>query len=89
VKKETNLENHHTAFIQDFDQFLQQQLDSIKKASKTLPEVKQFTFFIDGGLDLLKLEKCYTLTLFYMAQVYTQLGKNDKAVHYCAMTMKR
>ena len=36
-----------------------------------------------------KLEKNYTLTLFYMAQVYTKLNNTDKAVHFCAATMKR
>jgi len=89
VKQDPNIENHHTSFIQDFDAFLQQQLDSIKKASKLLPEVSQFTFYVDGGLDLTKLEKNYTLTLFYMAQVYTKLNKNELAVNYCALTMQR
>ena len=36
-----------------------------------------------------KLEKNHTLTLFYMAQVYTKMGENEKAVQNCADTMKR
>jgi hypothetical protein len=39
-----------------------------------MPGVSSFAFHIDGGLDMAKFEKNYTLTLFYMAQVYTKLG---------------
>jgi len=48
-----------------------------------------FQFYIDGGVDKTRVEKNYTLTLFYMAQVYTKLEKNEKAVTYCAQTVKR
>ena len=48
-----------------------------------------FSFHIDGGIDKLKLERNYTLTLFYMAQVFTKLKKNEKAVSYWALTLKR
>ncbi len=29
------------------------------------------------------------MTLFYMAQVYTKLAQNEKAIMFCAETMKR
>lgn len=61
---------------------------SSKKATG-LPQTQDFAFFIDGGLDNVKLEKIHTLTLFFLAQVYTKLGQHTRAVGYCAETMKR
>ena len=49
----------------------------------------QHVFYINGVIDFKLIETNYTLTLFYMAQVYTKLKHNDKAVTYWAQTMKR
>jgi hypothetical protein len=54
-----------------------------------LPCPQDFAFYINGGLDRAKLERNYTFTLFYLAQVYTKMGLNEKAVEFCAATMKR
>ena len=42
----------------------------------------QHVFYINGVIDFKLIETNYTLTLFYMAQVYTKLKHNDKAVTY-------
>lgn len=44
---------------------------------------------VAGGLDKSRIERNYTLTLFYLAQVYTKLNKTELAVQNCAETMKR
>jgi len=44
---------------------------------------------VAGASDKGKIEKNYTLTLFYLAQVYTKIGNTDLAVQNCADTMKR
>eukprot|EP00347_Sterkiella_histriomuscorum_P007379 403349164 len=62
---------------------------SIAQSKQGNPVTQDFSFYINGGIDKARMEKNYTLTLFYMAQVYTKLGQNDKAVQFCADTMKR
>mmetsp|Transcript_28882 Transcript_28882/g.51478 ORF Transcript_28882/g.51478 Transcript_28882/m.51478 type:complete len:551 (-) Transcript_28882:130-1782(-) len=49
----------------------------------------KFNFVIDGGLNGRKVEQNYTLTLFYLAQAYSKLGKKDEAAWYCVLTMSR
>ena len=48
-----------------------------------------FSFYINSGLDLKKLETMYTQTLFILAQVYSKLENVEQGMNYCALTMKR
>ena len=73
----------------DMDLYLLNQIEAENTKMNSAPSTQNFAFFISGGLDKVKLEKNYTLTLFYMAQVYTKQGQNEKAVHFCGLTMKR
>lgn len=57
-------------------------LRNCKTDNRTSQARDSFSFFIDGGIDKTRVERNYTLTLFYMAQVYTRLQKNEKAVTY-------
>jgi len=49
----------------------------------------QFRFYHQGGLNLNRMEKSYTLTLFYMAQAYAKISMKFKAAQYCGWTLKR
>lgn len=44
---------------------------------------------IESGKGDLALEKLHTLTLYYLAQVYGNLGDLPKSAHYCHLTLKR
>lgn len=48
-----------------------------------------FNFFIDGGIDCATLDKNYTQTLFYFAQVFAKLNFKKKGIYYCCQTLKR
>ena len=55
--------------------------------SKSFPQLlilghSSHSFYINGGIDKVKVERNYTLTIFYLAQVYAKLEKNEKAVNY-------
>jgi hypothetical protein len=69
----------------NFNNFLQ---NCCKNLEKTYSN-DSFNFFIDGGLNKVSLEQNYTLTIFYIAQAYTKLGYKNKAIKYCAITLKR
>ena len=69
----------------NFNQFLN---NCCKNNDKTYSN-DTFNFFIDGGLNKISLEQNYTLTIFYIAQAYTKLGYKNKAIKYCAITLKR
>ncbi|CDW81364.1 kif1-binding protein homolog [Stylonychia lemnae] len=85
---ENTTQAHNTSLLNDFDQYLLSQIEQ-SQSKQGVPLTQDFAFYINGGIDKSKLEKNYTLTLFYMAQVYTKLGQNEKAVQFCADTMKR
>jgi KIF-1 binding protein C terminal. len=48
-----------------------------------------FRSYYQGGINIHKCEKNYTLTLFYMAQAYTKANLKFKAAQYCGATLKR
>ena len=62
---------HNTSILNDFDQYLLSQLEQGRAGT---PVSSDFGFYINGGIDKSRLEKSYTMTLFYMAQVYTKLA---------------
>jgi hypothetical protein len=64
-------------------------LRGCKTNNKVSSSDEVFRFYIDGGFDTVHLEHNHTQTLFYLAQIYTSLKQNEKAIEYCAMTMKR
>ena len=49
----------------------------------------QFRPYHQGGININKCEKSYTLTIFYMAQAYAKIGMKFKAAQYCGWTLKR
>lgn len=49
----------------------------------------RFTSYLEGGLNILRFEKNFTLTIFYMAQAYTKANLKYKAAEYCGDTLKR
>lgn len=49
----------------------------------------KFRFYHQGGINITRCEKSYTLTLFYMAQAYAKVGMKFKAAQYCGWTLKR
>ena len=58
-------------------------------SANEIPRKESFGFYIDGGVDKETLEKNYTLTMFYLAQVYAKLGEKEKGASYCAITLRR
>lgn len=86
--KEGNLTNN-------FKVFLNQKKNESDKENESnnseLPEEgkTEFAFYIDGGLNFKELEHHYTLSAFFLTQAYTHTHQKDKAVTYCALTMKR
>jgi tetratricopeptide (TPR) repeat protein len=50
---------------------------------------KQFTFYINQGLDLKELETKYTTSLFILAQVHSKLNNVEQGMKYCGLTLKR
>jgi hypothetical protein len=48
-----------------------------------------FSFYINSGLDLKKLEAKYTTTLFVLAQIHSKLGNVEQGMTFCGMCMKR
>jgi len=49
----------------------------------------KFQFYYQGGINISRCEKSYTLTLFYMAQAYAKIALKFKAAQYCGWTLKR
>lgn len=77
--------------LNNFDMYLLKQSKgktSSDDKSKNIEDA-HFSFYINSGLDLKKLEQKYTQTLFIMAQVYSKLGNVEQGMNYCALTMKR
>jgi tetratricopeptide (TPR) repeat protein len=66
--------------MRNFDLFL---------LKKSKGEHENFSFYINSGLDLKKLEQKYTTTLFILAQVYSKMGNIDDGMKYCGITMQR
>jgi len=66
--------------MKNFDLFL---------LKKSKGEQENFSFYINSGLDLKKLEQKYTTTLFILAQVYSKLNNIDEGMKYCGITMQR
>ena len=53
---------------------------------------KPFTGVNDGAVDYKRVENfenTYTLTLYYLAQVYTKMGETEKSAKYCHVTLSR
>lgn len=50
---------------------------------------KDFTFYINSGLDLNLMNTKHTTTLFILAQVHSKLNNIDEGIKYCGLTMKR
>lgn len=60
------------------------------KQSRPVTDTKQrFRFYYQGGINISRCEKSYTLTLFYMAQAYAKVNLKFKAAQYCGWTLKR
>lgn len=60
------------SILNNFDLYLLKQSKG-KAESDEKGEDAHFSFYINSGLDLKKLESKYTTTLFIMAQVYSKL----------------
>ena len=72
----------------EINNILRNFLRGSKTNNKVSAATEEFWFYIDGGLDTIHLERNYTQTVFYLAQVYSSLKENTKAIHYCIDTMK-
>lgn len=70
----------------NFDMYLLKQSSTKQDADK---KSIHFSFYINQGLDLQKLESRYTTTLFVMAQVHSKLNNVEEGMQYCGETMKR
>jgi hypothetical protein len=53
------------------------------------PQSTSFTFFLNGGVNKNRMEKQYTMTIFYLGQAYTQMNKIEQGVSYLSKTMLR
>ena len=62
--------------MNNFDLFLLKQ----SKSSKNEKADTNFSFYINHGLDLNKLENKYTTTLFVMAQVHSKLNNVEEGM---------
>ncbi|KFM63712.1 KIF1-binding protein-like protein, partial [Stegodyphus mimosarum] len=62
-----------------------------KETNETIPYSLDDLFSIETGTarNWSTFEDIFTHTLYYLAQVYEHLKKNDKAAKYCHMTLKR
>ena len=72
-----------TNFNKDFENHLITQVSSSSSATKNslarskvgqLPETQAFGFYINGGLDITKLEATQNDTLMYMSSVFENIG---------------
>ena len=79
------------SILNNFDLYLLKQSKGKAADSEDKPQIQDahFSFYINSGLDLKKLESKYTQTLFIMAQVYSKLENVEQGMNYCALTMKR
>lgn len=68
--------------MNNFDKFM-------LKQGKSSTKDDNFSFYINSGLDLNKLENKYTTTLFVMAQVHSKMNNVEEGMKYCGLTMKR
>ena len=71
------------SIMNNFDLYLLKQSKSKPGSDLT------FSFYINQGLDLKKLEQKYTTTLFVMAQVSSKLEKVEDGMKYCGLCMLR
>ena len=56
------------SLLNDFDDYLLQKLEESSNIKQgETPSTADFTFYINGGLDMTKLEKGYTHTHFFLA----------------------
>lgn len=72
--------------MNNFDKYLLKQSKAGKQGNDT-----NFSFYINQGLDLKKLEEKYTLTLYVMAQVCAKLGEDklEDGMKYSGLCMRR
>jgi len=59
----------------------------MKKTTGAPEQREYFGFYIDGGLDKVKLEVNYGKSLIFLAQAYGKLRKTEISVSYCAKSL--
>eukprot|EP01083_Nonionella_stella_P029121 80246_1 len=73
---------NHIALVDSSRENFQKSLEILQKAENVYDSV-------GGEGRAHRLEELHTLTLFYMAQAYSQIGDSAKAASYCHRTLER